>query len=75
MNIIDILLHIRNQLGPDDRHTVEKELREVDGIIAPRFSENNDQLLVVAYNPAKVNSGGLMEKITSMGLEARLVGL
>lgn len=75
MNIIDILVHIRNSLDPEDRNTVEQELREVDGIIAPRFTENNEHMLVVAYNPAKVNTGGLIEKVTSMGLDARLVGM
>lgn len=75
MNIIDILVHIRSNLNVEDRDTVEQQLREVDGVIAPRFTENNDHLLMVAYNPAKVNTGGLLDKVTEMGLDARLVGL
>ena len=75
MNIIDILVHIRTNLNGEDRDNVEQELRQLDGIIAPRFTEHNEHLLVVAYNPAKLNTGGLLEKVTAMGLDARLVGL
>ena len=75
MNITDILLHVRTDLEPQDRNTVENKLREVDGIISPHFTENNGHMLMVAYNPAKLNTGGLMDKVTSMGLDASLVGM
>lgn len=75
MNISDILVHVRTDLDPDDRNTVEQELREVDGIISPHFTDNNNHMLMVAYDPAKVNTGGLMEKVSSMGLDASLVGM
>ena len=75
MNITDILVHVRTDLDSEDRNTVEEELREVDGVIAPRFTEYNEHMLVVAYNPIKLNTGGLMKKFVSMGLDASLVGM
>lgn len=75
MNIVDTMIYIKNHLDTEQRHRIEGELRNLDGIVTPKFSGHRDKLLLVAYNPEKLNSAGLLRRITDMGLEARLVGL
>ncbi len=74
MNITDIMIHIKETLSSEERSTFEDELRDIDGVIAPRFSTDKIHLLVVAYNPDRTNSAAFLNKAQAAGYTARLIG-
>ena len=39
MNIGDVLIHINESLNAQQRSTLEEAVRDIDGVIAPRFNQ------------------------------------
>lgn len=73
MQTPDIMIHVTDSLNPDQQQAIEATLREVDGVIAPRF--NKLHLLVVLYSAEKTNPAALLRAVTTAGYRAQLVGL
>jgi hypothetical protein len=75
MNISDVLVHTKSKMNSGQRQAVEQTLREVDGVIAPRFVPNKDQFIIVAYDPEKVQTIGIRDAFNRIGVEASFVGM
>jgi hypothetical protein len=75
MNIADILIYIKTRLDVNRRNVLVSELRNQDGVIAPRFVDNHQNMLVVAYNADMTSTGKLIANVKDMGIEASLVGM
>lgn len=76
MNISDMLIHVHQTLAPDARSSLEECLRDVPGVIAPGFSpEGREHLLLVVYDPEETCAQTLLHKVHEQGYEAVLVGL
>lgn len=75
MSISDVMVHVNETLSAEIRHTLEDEMREVEGVISPRFNANEEHLMEIAYNPDMVNAIDLLHKVQSHGYHAQLVGL
>ncbi len=74
MNVSDILIHIDDSLDESQRKAVEEAVRQVDGVVAPRFNPGKEHLLLVAYNPDETSMVVLLNKVQSFGYRAQLVG-
>ena len=75
MNICDTLIHIRDTLSPEARSALENEMREIGGVIAPRFNPGQQHLLLVAYDSDAVGASALLDKVRGRGLDASLVAI
>jgi ribosomal protein L22 len=75
MNISDIMVHINEMLDVDARKSLEETIRQVQGVIAPRFNPGKEHLLVISYNGSQTNPNTLLEKVLEQGYHAQLVGL
>jgi len=73
MNGNDIMVHFQENLDVDQKNTIETKLREIDGVIAPRF--NKEHLLVIYYNLDKTDSFALLDLVKLNGYQAQLVGM
>lgn len=73
MQATDIMIHVSDNLNSGQKHEVESQLREIDGVIAPRF--NKDHLLLIYYNLNKTKSSVLLNTVKSAGYQAQLVGI
>ena len=73
MQATDIMIHVSENLSRDQKLNIESQLREVEGVIAPRF--NKDHLLVIYFNQDKTQSSLLLNQVQSSGYQAHLVGL
>lgn len=73
MQATDIMIHVSDNLNTAQQHKVESKLREIEGVIAPRF--NKDHLLLVYFNSNKTTSTVLLNSVKSTGYQAQLVGL
>lgn len=74
MNVSDILIHINQDLNEQQRKSLEESMRQVDGVVAPRFNPGKDHLLLVAFNPDATSTAALLAKVQSFGYKAQLVG-
>ena len=73
MQAVDILIHINEALEVNQQQKLESELRDIDGVVAPRF--NKPHLLLVSYNLNKTNTAVLLNVVKEKGYQAQLVGL
>lgn len=73
MNVSDVLIHVNERLDSQARQSLEEEMRQVEGVIAPRFSPGHEHLMVVAFNPAQVHTSALLQKVQSFGYGAQLI--
>ncbi len=75
MNITDIMIHIDDPLSAETRSALENALRDVDGVIAPRFGAGTDHLLLVAFDADKNHPAALLAAVRQSVGQAQLVGL
>lgn len=75
MDIVDLLIHVAPPLGGKEQQALEEELRNVEGVIAPRFNGPGTHLLSIAYNPDRVGAQRLLQAVRAAGYQASLVGL
>jgi phage gp36-like protein len=73
MHTPDITIHIKQELDQEKQQALETAMREIDGVIAPRF--NLPHMLVVLYNSERTSSAALLDAVKSKGYQAQLVGL
>lgn len=74
MNLSDVLIHINDPLNDAQRLALEEEMRQIDGVIAPRFNPGQEHILLVAFDPDLVHASALLEKARAHGYQAQLVG-
>ncbi len=73
MHTTDVTIHINQTIAQDQQQALEATIREIDGVIAPRF--NLPHMLVVLYNPDKTSPEVLLNTVRGKGYQAQLVGL
>ncbi|MFA7242663.1 MAG: hypothetical protein WC091_21365 [Sulfuricellaceae bacterium] len=74
MNISDVMIHVSENLDSEARSALEAQMRDLDGVIAPRFNSGKDHLLVVAFDPDKSRPIELLGAIQAAGYSAQLIG-
>jgi hypothetical protein len=74
MSVSDILIHIDENLDEQQRKSLEESMREINGVVAPRFNSGKEHLLLVAFNPAVTSTAALLARVESHGYNAQLVG-
>jgi len=73
MHTSDITIHVNQTLDAAKQQALETTMREIDGVIAPRF--NLPHMLVVLYNSEKTSPAALLDAVRNKGYQAQLVGL
>lgn len=74
MSVADVMIHINQELNEQQRQSLEESMRQVEGVVAPRFNPGKEHLLLVAFNPDATTATGLLAKVHSFGYKAQLVG-
>jgi len=74
MNISDVMIHINENLSVEARSLLEAQMREIDGVVSPRFSPDKNHLLLIAFVPEKTSSAALLNKARAAGYTAQLIG-
>jgi hypothetical protein len=74
MNISDVMIHINETLSSEARSSLEDAMRQIDGVVSPRFSPGKEHLLMIAFIPEKTSSAELLGKARSAGYTAQLIG-
>jgi len=75
MQLTDVLIHLNKNTSKTEKDNIVENLRKIEGVIAPRFNEEKEHLLLVSYNSDTTNSLALLNDVKSTGYTAQLVGL
>lgn len=75
MNLCDILVHIDEALGAEQRNALEDDMRALPGVVAPRFNPGQDHLMLVAFDSDTVTHASLLGRVRAHGYKAQLVGV
>ncbi len=71
----DVTVHIDEELDSERMSTVCHKIEELNGVIHVRCAEHKAHLLVVDFNPTEVNTHQILDRVTSQGVHAELIGL
>ena len=63
--ITDVIIHVDESISNFEEEELLGELRKLDGVMSPGF--NRPHLMLVTYNPEKVNSYDLLSTVRSEG--------
>lgn len=75
MQLTDVLIHLDQNINESEKENIIEQLRDVEGVIAPRFNKEREHLLLVSYNSDTISSLTLLNKVKDKGYKAQLVGL
>ncbi len=75
MNLPEVLIHVSEKPNESEKNELVEQLRILDGVIAPRFSQEKEYLLFVSYNSDTISATALLDKVKGNGFKAQLVGL
>lgn len=75
IQLADIVLHIDENLSPEQRETIEESLRALDGVVSVSNRDQTPHLTIVEYNPDAISSADVLERVTNQGAHAEIIGL
>jgi len=75
ITLVDLTVHIDENLSPEVRITIDDSIRALDGVVSVHGSSKTPHLTVVQYNPDKMDSQRILKRITDQGVHAELIGL
>lgn len=75
INLVDIVLHIDEDLNPEQRESIEVSLRALDGVVSVHNSDNTPHLTIVQYDHDEMDSQQILKRVTDQGAHAEIVGL
>ncbi len=75
MQLTDVVIHIDNNINNTEQKNLVENLRELEGVIAPRFNNDKKHLLSVAYNSDTITALTLLQQVKEQGYQAQLLGL
>ncbi|MCU7835731.1 MAG: ATP-binding protein [gamma proteobacterium symbiont of Taylorina sp.] len=75
IKLVDITLHVDENLSAEQRETLEESLRALDGVISVHTSEKTPHLIIVGYNPDIIDHNGILKRVTDQGAHAKVIAL
>ena len=75
IKVVDVTLHIDNNLDSAIREAVEKQLRTVNGVISVHMPADKPHLVEVSYNPDEVTAQNIEHSIRELAGKVELIGL
>jgi len=75
INLVDLTLHIDENLSAEQRVTIEESLRALEGVVSVHNSDKTPHLTIIEYDPAVMDSQRILKRVTDQGAHAELVGL
>ena len=75
MEMSDVLIHVNESIEHVERFRLEESLRDVEGVVAPRFSPGHDHLMFVAYDPDSTSAAAILGQVRDLGYGAQIVAM
>ena len=74
-NSADVMLHIDETLPADQLRTLESHLYKMGGVLSATNRDDKPHMIMVTYDPRKVQSHDILVKVQNEGIHAQLIGL
>lgn len=74
INMTDVTLHIDETLGHEQREVIRDELLAHDGIMAVASQDETPHLLIIEYDPDKMDSMGILKMFKKHNIHAERLG-
>ncbi|MEN8106987.1 MAG: hypothetical protein ABFS22_03170 [Pseudomonadota bacterium] len=71
---VEIIVHIKEELGEEQRQNLVSALESSDGIIGAEFCPLRYHLIVTSYDRNVVSSQGVLKSFNSLNVQAKLIG-
>ena len=71
---VDVIVHIDEELGKPDRTHIEEVMEREAGVMKARFNTQRQHLMIVAYDPKRINSAMILNHIKDQKVNAQLIG-
>ena len=71
----DVVLHINEDTGSEDRERLRDALLAVDGVMAAAYHDEKPHLMIIEYDPQLVEALRFVEVAKERGLHSQLAGL
>lgn len=71
---VDVIVHIDEQLDKNRRTHIEDVVERKNGVMRARFNTRRHHLMIVAYDPKRINSSMVLNYIRHQEVNAQLVG-
>ena len=75
IQMIDVMVHIDEDLNKAQRNMLEKHMRMQDGVIALGYHDERPHLMIVEYNPECTSSSNILHLVKRHGYHAELIGM
>ena len=75
IKMVDVTVHIDEVMSEDKREELRDTILGHAGVMAAVIQPSTPHLMIVEYDPERVNSAQLLSATTASGLHAELVGL
>ena len=75
VQLVDVTVHVDQNLDPRQRDELESSLRSVAGVISVHMPRDKPHLLMIEYDPDNTTSRELLTSVTKQGVRAELIGL
>ena len=74
-HLVDITVHIDEDLSPEQRTLIEERIRDLGGIVSVHNSSQTPHLTVVEYDMDAMTPQRILQQVTDQGVHAELIGL
>ena len=71
---VEIVVHVSEDLGGEQRNLVVSALEKTDGIMGAEFCVTRNHLVIARYDKDVMSSQGVLKSFNSLNLDARLIG-
>jgi cell division protein FtsX len=75
IKLVDVTLHIDEDLDAEQRETIKESLRALDGVVSVHNPEKTPHLTIVEYDPDENSSKKILQRVRDQGAHAEIVGL
>ena len=75
IKMTDVTLHIDENTNKDERESLRDSLLVLNGVMAADYHDDKPHLMIVEYDPDKINSSDFLSTVKGKGLHAELIGL
>jgi hypothetical protein len=73
-NAVEIVVHIKEELGEEQRNNLVTALESAEGVIGAEFCPLRYHLVVARYDRDAVTSQDVLKSFNALNVEARLIG-
>lgn len=75
VQLVDVTIHVDENLDAAQRSTIDQQLRALDGVISVHNADKTPHLVTIEYNPEQIDSTRLLNAVKATGVHAEMIGL